>query len=382
MNDQDIKDLSAKDWKDILDSIKDDILPFINDKSTAGQDLLNLFFVTFNKYVGKKDKNQAFTPDHITDFMSKITRVDKNSVILDPCCGSGAFLVRAMTQAIDDCNTLDEKKDVKTKHIYGIEIEEKAFGLSTTNMLIHGDGNANIIKGNCFKLKNWIKKAKPDVILMNPPYNANKKHFDEDYARTWSKSTTDDPSNGFYFVRYIADVLNEINIKATIAVLLPVSCAIRTRGIIKDIKKHLLEENTLDAVFTLPEELFHPGSTAPVCCMVFKTGIKHFESRDTFFGYYKDDGFKKTKKIGRVEQYDIITGESKWKHIEEQWIDLYINRKSIKGISVTKKVTYNDEWLCEAHMETDYSNLSESDFRLKINDYLTFVLKEGKIYDD
>lgn len=30
-----------------------------------GQDLLNLFFTTFNKYVGKTDKNQAFTPDHI-----------------------------------------------------------------------------------------------------------------------------------------------------------------------------------------------------------------------------------------------------------------------------------------------------------------------------
>ena len=29
-----------------------------------GQDLLNLFFTTFNKYVGKSDKNQAFTPVH------------------------------------------------------------------------------------------------------------------------------------------------------------------------------------------------------------------------------------------------------------------------------------------------------------------------------
>lgn len=70
-------------------------------KSTSGQDLLNLFFITFNKYVGKSDKNQAFTPDHITDFMCKITGVNKHSVVLDPCCGSGSFLVRAMTQALD-----------------------------------------------------------------------------------------------------------------------------------------------------------------------------------------------------------------------------------------------------------------------------------------
>ena len=70
-------------YEEIVKFIEDNILPFINDKSTSGQDLLNLFFVTFNKYVGKSDKNQAFTPDHITDFMAKITGVNKHSVVLD-----------------------------------------------------------------------------------------------------------------------------------------------------------------------------------------------------------------------------------------------------------------------------------------------------------
>ena len=68
-------------------------VPYINDKNTAGQDLLNLFFTTFNKYVGKSDKNQAFTPDHICDFMSKAVGVNKNSRVLDPCCGSGVFQI-------------------------------------------------------------------------------------------------------------------------------------------------------------------------------------------------------------------------------------------------------------------------------------------------
>ena len=378
LKNQDITDLSADDWKDILNSIKEDILPFINDKSTAGQDLLNLFFVTFNKYVGKKDKNQAFTPDHITDFMSKITRVNKNSVILDICCGSGSFLVRAMTQAIADCNTQKEIENVKRNQIFGIEFDDNAFGLSTTNMLIHGDGNANIIKGSCFEEKKWIKKAKPDVILMNPPYNGQKKHLPKEYTDTWSNNTTKDPSKGFYFVKYIADVLNECKIKATIAVLLPVSCAITTKGDIKDIKEHLLEENTLDAVFTLPDDVFYPGASASVCCMVFKTGIPHSSSGDTFFGYYKNDGFKKRKNLGRVEQLDNITGESKWVKIEEKWIDSYINRKSIDGFSVTQKVTDDDEWLCEAYMKTDFSKLTEKDFQQTINDYLSFLIKGGE----
>ena len=32
--------------------------------------------------------------------MSKAVGVNKNSRVLDPCCGSGAFIVRAMTDAI------------------------------------------------------------------------------------------------------------------------------------------------------------------------------------------------------------------------------------------------------------------------------------------
>ncbi len=128
--------------------IEDNIRPFINDKSTSRQDLFNLFFVPFNKHVGKSDRNQAFTPDHITDFMTKIAGVNKYSVVLDPCCGSGFFLVMAMTQALDDCATAIEQKNVKNNQIFGIEFDEDIYGLATTNMLIHSDGNSNIKQGS------------------------------------------------------------------------------------------------------------------------------------------------------------------------------------------------------------------------------------------
>lgn len=66
LGDQYVRQLNIAAFREILKFIEDNILPFINDKSTSGQDLLNLFFVTFNKYVGKSDKNQAFTPDHLS----------------------------------------------------------------------------------------------------------------------------------------------------------------------------------------------------------------------------------------------------------------------------------------------------------------------------
>ena len=383
LGDQYVRQLTIAAFREILKFIEDNILPFINDKSTSGQDLLNLFFVTFNKYVGKSDKNQAFTPDHITDFMAKITGVNKHSVVLDPCCGSGSFLVRAMTQALDDCATAAEQEEVKKHQIFGIEFDENIYGLATTNMLIHSDGNSNIRQGSCFDMADWIKEAKPNVILMNPPYNGQRIHLPTYYVKTWSKDKKEDPSKGLYFVKYIADTLNSINHQAKLAVLLPVACAIGTSGDIAKLKREILEENTLDAVFTLPNEIFYPGASASACCMVFKIGTKHndISNPDTFFGYCKDDGFKKKKNLGRVEQIDANTGKSKWTEIENNWIELYRNRRSADGLSATHKVNGNDEWLCEAYMKTDYSKLTEQDFQQTINDYLAYLVKEGHVYE-
>lgn len=75
--------------------------------------------------------------------MAKITGVNKHSVALDPYFGSGSFLVRAMTQLLDDFATAAEQEKVK-KQIFGIEFDENVYGLATTNMFIHSDGNLNI----------------------------------------------------------------------------------------------------------------------------------------------------------------------------------------------------------------------------------------------
>ena len=92
------------------------------------------------------------------------------------------------------------------------------------------------------------------------------------------------------------------------AVLLPVSAAIGTSKIVQNEKILMLEENTLEAVFTLPAEIFYPGAAVSACCMVFTLGKPHINVdgtvNETFFGYYKEDGFKKKKNLGRVEQFD------------------------------------------------------------------------------
>ena len=398
LNDQKVKKLKIKDWIEILDTILMDIYRYIDADSSEGQDILNLFFIAFNKYTGKADKNQAFTPDHITEFMCRITDVDRTKVVLDGTCGSGSFLVQAMVKEIADCRRDKTEKEaeelirqVKEKHIFGIEVEEKAYGLSTTNMLIHGDGNSNIKFGSIFDSKKFIMEADPDIILMNPPYNAKPIGIPAAYKTTWTAKAKDgkeDPTKGFVFVHFISDVIKELNDlkekagkptkQVKLAVLLPVAAAIGTSDIIEKEKIAMLENNTLEAVFTLPNEIFYPGASACACCMLFTLGKPHSEEKETFFGYCKDDGFKKKKNLGRVEQFNVDS-ESLWKKIEKEWLYLFRNHKAEPGKSATVVVNGESEWLCEAYMKTDYNTLKEEDFQRTLNDYLDYLVKEGNI---
>ena len=374
LDDQDVQSLTYKELSDILKFIDVNIVPFINDKNTAGQDLLNLFFTTFNKYVGKSDKNQAFTPDHICSFMSKVVGVNKNSRVLDPCCGSGAFLVRAMTDAMDDCETEDEREKVKQEQIFGIEYEAGAFGLASTNMLIHGDGNSNVVQDSLFNKGKWIEDNNINVVLMNPPYNATKKFCNPDYTKNWDSKKKEDPSKGFHFVEWVA---KQVSSHCKMAVLLPMQAAIGSSNDVKEFKKKMLDNYTLDAVFSLPIEIFYPGAAAVAVCMVFDLSQKHEKAnKETFFGYYRDDKFTKRKGLGRIELTDD-KGNSLWSKTEELWLDLYKNKKKVPGLSVMKKIGWNDEWLAEAYMETNYSNLDSDSFEKTIRDYYSYIIKDG-----
>ena len=46
-----------------------------------------------------------------------------------------------------------------------------------------------------------------------------------------------------------------------------------------------------------------------------------------------------------------------------------------------KKVSWKDEWLAEAYMETDYSSINESLFQSVLNGYLSYLVKEGDVFE-
>jgi len=97
----------------------------------------------------------------------------------------------------------------------------------------------------------------------------------------------------------------------------------------------------------------------------------HPKGKKTFFGYYRDDGFVKRKKLGRIDAY------SKWDKIKAKWLDLYRNKIEKPGFSVLHEVTHTDEWCAEAYMETDYSTLTDDVFIRKMKEFIAFNYLNG-----
>lgn len=129
-----------------------------------------------------------------------------------------------------------------------------------------------------------------------------------------------------------------------------------------------MSKHTLEAVMSMPPEVFHPVGVV-TCIMVFTAGKPHKQSnKKTWFGYWRDDGFVKIKNLGRIDR-----GKN-WNGIRTRWIELFRNREAQPGESVTHLVGPADEWVAEAYMETDYTSLTEDDFKKVILDYALYSL--------
>ncbi len=201
-----IKDASSKYHK-ILDEIKIDlkskaivnilitivnqfqIYSFIRSTNT---DLYQLIFYKFASEFSKVEKKQFTTPLRIIDFMVKIINPKKKETIIDPTCGIGDFLSSAY---VNSQMTLDDN------NIFGADNDRQMIELAELNMLLNGDGNANLeylddegsifrkfdekndiveLNSNLHKNGNWdnwndktsIKKF--DIVLTNPPFGKNR----------------------------------------------------------------------------------------------------------------------------------------------------------------------------------------------------------------
>lgn len=339
--------------KDLIDDIDENINGYA--RTYKYYDILGQFYIEFLRYSNSdKGLGIVLTPPHITDFFSDIVDIKASDIVIDNCTGTGGFLVSAMKKMIDKSNG-DTKleKNIKKNQLYGIEYQPEIFPLAVSNMFLHGDGKSNVISGSCFEnsVIKTIKKKKPTIGFLNPPYKSDKKEDVEEFE-------------------FVLNSLNFLEKHGQCVAIIPMSCVLAQSSERLRLKEELLSKHTLKAVFSMPNELFNNSKVSTnTCIIVIEAHIPHPKNKETFFGYFKEDGFYKRKTKGRFD-YD-----KKWEEIKEEWLSLYVNNKVKVGFSRVQKVEAQDEWCAEAYMETDYSTLTQEDFKKTISSYVAFKVE-------
>nr|WP_277931773.1 MULTISPECIES: N-6 DNA methylase [unclassified Pseudomonas] len=344
----------GKKTKDYPKGVLHELIQRIHEKAAPlltaeeGTDILGQFYGEFLKYTGgdKKALGIVLTPRHITELFSLLANVNKKSTVLDICAGTGGFLISAMSQMMRGANTEAERLRIKQHGLVGVEQQPNMFALAASNMILRGDGKANLYQGSCFDeaIAPAIKVHQANVGMLNPPF---------------AQGTAD-----LHELRFIQQMLDSLAPGGKGIAIVPMSCAISPNPL----RKELMDAHTLDAVMSMPTELFYPVGV--VCCiMVWTAHEPHADSnRATWFGYWKEDGFSKTKNKGRVDL------DGTWESTRDKWVKMFRNRTVHAGESVLQEVDDKAEWCAEAYMETDYSALSRSDYELALQKYLMFQL--------
>lgn len=309
----------------------------VNSDYWNGEDVMGIFFNEFNRYKGKSESGQVFTPDHITSFMYRLIGVNQNDKVLDAACGSGAFLVKAMCNMMKEAGGVKTKKagQIKESQLFGIEFDREIFALACANMLIHKDGKTNLEHLDSRELEacEWIKSKKITKVLMNPPFETK-----------------------YGCLTIVDNVLKNVPQNTKCAFILP------DKKLEKDSRgKKLLKHSTLEKIIKLPEKVFSEGVTTSI--FIFTAGIPQ-NNKEIFACYIEDDGLETVKNQGRQDIKD------KWQDIEDFWIDIIHKQSGHETIQWVKPSEHLSYQMPEVPFE-----IYEEDFTKTMMDYLMF--KDG-----
>lgn len=345
--------LGCTPLKYFLNKLKDKLLDHF-DKNTEF-DLLGHFYGEFVKY-GGSDGNSlgiVLTPRHITSLMAELIDIRPEDTVLDPACGSGAFLISAMNRMLNNAKDDKQRQDIKQNRLFGIELQEKLFTVATTNMILRGDGKSNLQLADMFnKPGEEMQKKGINKILFNPPYSQ---------AKTKELSHLSELS-------FIYHALGMLVYGGKLAVIIPQSTMVGKTKKDKALKREILEKHTLEYVITLNKNTFYGVGVNP-CIAVFTAQIPHPERKQVSFFNFEEDGYVLKKHLGLTP--DGTLPEEKRRYLLDN-INGYIY--DIKNEFVVKSsITAEDEWQ-HSYFYFNREIPKEEEFEKVVADYLLFEL--------
>ncbi len=189
LNNKKLSSRANKQYKDIhnhiflSEEIKSDL-----QSSMSGDDISS----KYESLLSESYKNKEgiyYTPQYIVEDMLKSIDITQGKLFLDPCCGSGNFIIEAI------------KKGISPENVYGFDIDENAVAITKKRIKeISGYDSKNIICADFLSQQPTANSQQYDYIFTNPPWGKKINKKDKvRYSSLYNSGNVIDTSAIFYF---------------------------------------------------------------------------------------------------------------------------------------------------------------------------------------
>lgn len=270
---------------------------------------------------------QFRTPRHIIRAMVRMLDPQIGETIYDPAAGTAGFLVAAYdhirlhnsASASIETAELDGKRlergpgdmlsaakweVLQHATFYGNDVDPKMVRLATMNLSLRGLPAVVIRRRNVLtttldaqqKLDAGLPQDGFQIILANPPFSGRvDKDRIVDDVKIGSTTATE-----ILFLKYMTDSLKE---GGRCAVIVPEGVLFGSTGAHKELRRQFIENNTVEAVLSLPGGIFQPYSGVKTSVLIFRKGGT---TRDVLFLHADADGYKMDARHDTpIEQDDL-----------------------------------------------------------------------------
>jgi type I restriction enzyme M protein len=198
---------------------------------------------------------EFYTPRAVVRFMVEVLDPRLGEAVLDPACGTGGFLVEAFSHLEKQCKTVQDRKAVQERSIFGGEAKPLPYLLCQMNLLLHGLEAPRIDPENSlrFPLAQIGDRDRVDVVMTNPPFGGEEErgilsNFPDD------KQTAE---TAMLFLQLIMRKLRRQPKPGRAGVVVPDGTLFGDKTCAR-IKEQLLKEFNLHSIVRLPPGVFAP----------------------------------------------------------------------------------------------------------------------------
>lgn len=270
----------------------------LHDKDTKG----DVYEYMLSKLSTAGSNGQFRTPRHIIKMMVELTKPTLDDVICDPASGTCGFLVGA-AEYLQNNYKEELLKPVNQKHFQndmflGMEFDPTMIRIGAMNLILHGIENPQLKDVDSLSQSNSEFEEKASLILANPPFKGS---LDKDAVDEKVIAMVDSKKTELLFLGLM---LKGLKIGGRCAVIIPDGVLFGSTGAHKKIRKELVENQTLEAVISMPSGVFKPYAGVSTAILVFtKTNAGGTEK--VWFYDMKSDGFSLDDKRTAVKENDI-----------------------------------------------------------------------------